>query len=477
MRPTRMSQREQPADAQALNVRLPDGTVLRVASSFFIGRDFQCEVQVQDAHVSRRHAQVSFNRGGWSITDLQSSNGLFVDGQQVESAPIGDGIRVRLGADGPSLLIEPAVAPSYGDEVGEDDENVGERTQFFQSALRSQQRKYRWIIGVVASVAVAAGGYAYYTQTLLWKWAEDKFYQMKATDVLIAAGEEQVDQTGDTKAAALVKQYMEQRRQMETNYEQYSRKLYDRHLSPKDQLILKVTRIFGECDLTAPPDYIKEVSRFIAKWQSTSRYEAALKRARAGGYIDRIVTSFAARGLPRQFFYLAMQESDFIPTRIGPRTRFGIAKGMWQFIPETGKRFGLNVGSFFESPQVDLQDERLNWERATTAAARYIKDIYATDAQASGLLVIASYNWGEHRVIDTVKRMPKNPKERNFWRLLAMRSIPEETYNYVFYIVAAAVIGENPRLFGFQFDNPLEAAAPPARSASVRLQAAPRTSR
>jgi membrane-bound lytic murein transglycosylase D len=476
MRPTHMSPREQPADPPALNVRLPDGTVLRVASSFLIGRDFECEVQVQDAHVSRRHAQVSFDRGQWVIHDLQSSNGLHVEGQQVESAPIGDGIRVRLGADGPSLSIKPAGAPS-DDEADEGEESAGERTQYFENVIRSQQRKYRWMIGAVASVAMALGGYAYYTHTLLEKWAENKFYEMKATDVLIAAGEEQVDKTGDAKTALLVRQYMQQRREIETNYDQYAKKLFDRHLSPQDQLILKVTRIFGECELTAPPDYIKEVSRFIAKWQSTSRYEAALKRARAGGYIDRIVTSFAARGLPRQFFYLAMQESDFIPTRIGPRTRYGIAKGMWQFIPETGKRFGLNVGSFFDSPQVDLQDERLNWERATTAAARYIKDIYATDAQASGLLVIASYNWGEHRVIDTVKRMPKNPRDRNFWQLLAMRSIPEETYNYVFYIVAAAVIGENPRLFGFQFDNPLEPAGRPARSATVTLPAALRTSR
>lgn len=473
-----MSQREQPADAPAINVRLPDGTVLGLTRPFLIGRDFECEVQVQDAHVSRRHAQVSVDRGQWFIHDLQSSNGLYVEGQQVETAPIGAGIRVRLGADGPSLLIEPAAAPSY-DEVGEDEdeENVGERTQFFQSALRSQQRKYRWIIGAVASVAIAAGGYAYYTHTLLEKWAENKFYEMKATDVLIAAGEEQVDQTGDAKTAALVRQYMQQRQEMEANYEQYVKKLYDRRLSPQDQLILKVTRIFGECELTAPPEYIKEVSRFIAKWQSTSRYEAALKRAREGGYMDRIVTSFAARGLPRQFFYLAMQESDFIPTRIGPRTRYGIAKGMWQFIPETGKRFGLNVGNRYDSPQVDPQDERLNWERATTAAARYIKDIYATDAQASGLLVIASYNWGEHRVIDTVKRMPKNPKERNFWQLLAMRSIPDETYNYVFYIVAAAVIGENPRLFGFPFDNPLEPYAAPVRSANITDLDGTRTSR
>jgi membrane-bound lytic murein transglycosylase D len=53
--------------------------------------------------------------------------------------------------------------------------------------------------------------------------------------------------------------------------------------------------------------------------------------------------------------------------------------------------------------------------------------------------------------------MPENPKERNFWRLLAnyRNEIPQETYDYVFYVISAAVIGENPGLFGFDFDNPL----------------------
>jgi hypothetical protein len=51
--------------------------------------------------------------------------------------------------------------------------------------------------------------------------------------------------------------------------------------------------------------------------------------------------------------------------------------------------------------------------------------------------------------------MPKNPRERNFWKLLRDHKIPNETYNYVFYIFSAAVIGENPQLFGFDFENPL----------------------
>ena len=54
--------------------------------------------------------------------------------------------------------------------------------------------------------------------------------------------------------------------------------------------------------------------------------------------------------------------------------------------------------------------------------------------------------------------MPANPRERNFWRLLAQYpgDVPPETREYVFRIVAAAAIGENPRLFGFQVDSPLK---------------------
>ena len=70
---------------------------------------------------------------------------------------------------------------------------------------------------------------------------------------------------------------------------------------------------------------------------------------------------------------------------------------------------------------------------------------------------MACYNWGEDSVLPLVRSMPPNPKDRNFWKLLSVyrKKVPQETYDYVFYIVSAAVIGENPRLFGFDFDNPL----------------------
>jgi len=127
-------------------------------------------------------------------------------------------------------------------------------------------------------------------------------------------------------------------------------------------------------------------------------------------------------------------------------------------MPATGRAYGLEPGPLVGQPRPDPLDDRQDFEKATRAAAEYLYDIYTTDAQASGLLVIASYNWGQTNVLRLIRSLPESPRERNFWNLLTQYRdrIPKETYGYVFNIVAAAVIGENPRLFGFDFDSPLQ---------------------
>jgi hypothetical protein len=330
----------------------------------------------------------------------------------------------------------------------------------FQQIQQKQRRQYRWVIGVLVVAGLSATGYAIYAHQQLkaqQALAEAIFYDMKGQDVIIAQAQEKLAESGSTEGQQQVREYMEQRRRLEKNYDKYVTELYDRRLNETERLILKVTRLFGECELAAPPEYINEVKLYIKKWKSTKRWPQGVKKAEDLGYTRKIAINFKARGLPAQYFYLALQESDFNVNAAGKRTRWGIAKGMWQFIPETGKTYGLNIGPWYDTPQPDPLDDRLNWEKATPAAASYIKNIYATDAQASGLLVIASYNWGERRVIDILRKMPANPRERNFWRVLEKHrdQLPLETYNYVFSIVSAAVIGENPRLFGFDFDNPL----------------------
>jgi membrane-bound lytic murein transglycosylase D len=478
----------------SLSVRTEDGRVLRFSQPFQIGRDRDCGVRIENVQVSRHHARVAFEDGRWRLRDLKSGNGIFVDGRRVESASIDSRLTIHLGADGPRVVMDvetralpkpppPIPAPSASETVllssyaeryfgakgstpNEDEESVGGRTLMIRKAFHRVQRKQRRIYGAIlaiaALVALIAAAYAYYGHRQLRQQealAQDLFYSMKLQDVAIANVERGLLASGKPQDQDQVQRYLARRREMENSYDRYvsGLKLYDHPLTAQEQLILRVTRLFGECELAAPPEYLAEVASYIRKWQSTGSFAAAVNRARDKGYAKKIAAEFERQDLPAQFFYLAMQESGFNEAAVGPPTRMGFAKGMWMFIPETGRRYGLTIGPLAGIPKPDVADDRHNWEKETRAAASYIKDIYATDAQASGLLVMASYNWGEGRVIKLLRTMPANPRERNFWKLLQRyrEQVPPETYNYVLSIVSAAVIGENPKLFGFGVDSPL----------------------
>jgi membrane-bound lytic murein transglycosylase D len=475
-----------------LRVRTLDGRSFRFSQSFHIGRGDDCEVRIEDVHVSRKHVEVSFSDGHWRIRDLGSSNGVFVNGERVETAAIDDGVTLRLGgADGPSLALEaesPALttkpplpltlpAQRHGGDTKlpvnyaeryfgatAEEEELGPRTMMIRKAFKEvqkkQKRRYGVVVALVALVAIGMGAYAYHGQQQIRRQralAEELFYGMKSLDVDIANVEQAVAKSGNTRDQEQVRRYLVRRRQMEANYDAFLSALNLKKLTEQERLIMRVTRTFGECDLAAPPEYLTEVAGYIRRWQSSGRYAKAVNLAQEMGYPRKIAEEFIGQNLPPQFFYLAMQESDFDAYNSGPPTYMGIAKGMWQFIPETGARYGLTIGKLAKARVPDPSDDRQKWDKATQAAARYIKDIYSTDAQASGLLVMASYNWGEQRVIRLLRSMPANPRERNFWQVLEKHreQVPRETYDYVFYIVAAAVIGENPRLFGFPFDSPL----------------------
>lgn len=463
-----------PSQPPEITVRTPDRRTYRFRSTFVIGRDRDCDVRLDDGRVSRRHARGVFERGEWRIEDLDSGNGLYVGDRRVQSAPVKPAATVRLGPDGPQLdldaelqvgetiILSDYMERYFKDEAG--DRPVGKDTVMIRKAFKRvqqrQRRTYVAAIGVVAAVALVAAGYAYYNYRQVRQQqsiAEEMFYSMKAIDVSLAALEVKLLASGGAQGQEDVQRYRERRRELEANYERFLSGLSGRQFSPQEQSILRVTRLFGECEVAAPPEYLAEVMTYIRRWQSTKRYASAVGHAQQMGYVPRIVQAFQQQNLPPQFFYLAMQESDFIETRTGPPTRMGFAKGMWMFIPDTGRRYGLTIGPLQAYARPDPQDDRHNWEKATRAAAAYIKDIYSTDAQASGLLVMASYNWGEGRIINLLRSMPANPRERNFWQLLVRyrERVPKETYDYVLSIVSAAAIGENPRLFGFNFDNPL----------------------
>ena len=266
-----------------------------------------------------------------------------------------------------------------------------------------------------------AGGYSQWQVTRLKVAAREVFYAMKALDVDIANLERTIAQSGNLDArAARLQAYTRRRRDVQNAYDNYLERLnlYDARLTQEEQLILRITRVFGESELAAPTDYIENVRTYIRKWQASDRYERAIARAERMGYVRPIAEEFVAHHLPPQFFYLALQESKLDPLLSGPPTTYGITKGMWQLMPETAAQYGLTIGPLANLRGPDPGDERHDWLADTRAAAGYIKDMYSMDAQASGLLVIVGYNWGEGKIFELLRSMPANPEERNFWKLL-----------------------------------------------------------
>jgi len=464
------------------------------SGAFCIGRDEGCEVQAAQAGiVSRRHAEVFFNDEAWWVRDLGSTNGTYLDDKRIKLAPLHGQHVLRLGQAGPKfqLIVEQGAggetAPGELDEYirhylgqGQDDgQPSGKHTMMIRRAFgmvqRKQKRLYGGLIAAAVAVALAMMGLAIWRQVHFERIrdaAQKIFYSMKEQDVRIAQLRSLIEKQGGAELETQLARLEEGRQAQARHYDDFidDLGLYNR-LSAKEKAIFRVARIFNESEIRLPEGFVAEVLREIQMHWYPARHglKRILQDADGKGYTPFIVRTMQKHGLPPQFFYLALQESRFDPNAVGPPTPYGRAKGMWQFIPATARRYGLDPGARHASARVDPSDERLDFEKATWAAARYLRDIYSELAQASGLLAMASYNWGEHRVIARLRELPglenipeeelaQNPELRNYWRFYSEYNdrIPEQTKDYVRKIFAAAVIGEDPRLFGFDFDNPLQ---------------------
>jgi membrane-bound lytic murein transglycosylase D len=169
------------------------------------------------------------------------------------------------------------------------------------------------------------------------------------------------------------------------------------------------------------------IDYFVAK----ERDRFGMWIARSGRYLPMIQRIFREQGLPEELAYTAMIESGFSPRAV---SRVG-AKGMWQFMEGTGRRYGLVINRWV--------DERLDPVKSTIAAARYLGDLYGMFGH--WFLAQAGYNAGEGRVAQAIQRA----RTSDFWALTQTRHLPEETKLFVPQILAAAVITREPGRYGF----------------------------
>lgn len=165
---------------------------------------------------------------------------------------------------------------------------------------------------------------------------------------------------------------------------------------------------------------------------------------RVGRYGPMIRAELAARDMPQDLLYLAIIESGLDANAYSSAD----AAGIWQFIPETGQRYGLEVSQYV--------DERRDPVKATAAALTYLQQLH--DRFDSWFLAAASYNTGENRVgrIMTEITGSERGSDENYWKIGHL--LPRETRDYVPLMIAAGHIAKDPASHGFpelNFQEPL----------------------
>lgn len=166
--------------------------------------------------------------------------------------------------------------------------------------------------------------------------------------------------------------------------------------------------------------------------RAKGRLELGLRRA--GLYGPTVVQILEEEGVPTDIFWLALVESNF-NAQAYSRAR---AKGLFQFIPSTGRRYGMDIDFW--------RDERADFEKCARASARYLT--YLHGLFGDWHLAMAAYNAGEGKVGRGLKRTGRH----DYWHLRRTRHIRPETKNYVPAMLAVMTIVRDPARYGIDFD-------------------------
>ncbi len=183
----------------------------------------------------------------------------------------------------------------------------------------------------------------------------------------------------------------------------------------------------------------KRVVAYVEYFSTRHKEFFSASLVRSGRYVEAFQSAFDQAGIPKDLVYMAHVESAF-KTNAYSRAR---AKGIFQFIAATGRRYGLRIDSWV--------DERSDPNKSAHAAAAYLKDLYGMFGD--WYLALAAYNAGEGKI----QRSLAKTKKDDFWSLASTKFLRPETRNYVPAILAATLIAKQPEKFGFdvQLDPPV----------------------
>ena len=179
------------------------------------------------------------------------------------------------------------------------------------------------------------------------------------------------------------------------------------------------------------PDRTRPRVESEIRWYAKNQDYLRRTADRARLYLPYIVRQVEQRGMPLELALLPIVESAFQPFAYSPMG----AAGLWQFIPSTGRLYGLKQGWWY--------DARRDVIASTRAALGYLSKL-SQDFDGDWLLAVAAYNWGEGNVMRALARNRARGKPADVWSL----RLPRETRTYVSRLLAVAAIVAEPDRYG-----------------------------
>ena len=173
------------------------------------------------------------------------------------------------------------------------------------------------------------------------------------------------------------------------------------------------------------------IQQYINYYQGRGRSTMENGLRRSGQYMKMARQIFKEEGVPIDITWLGQVESSWKPKALS----WASASGLWQFVPSTGRQFGLRQTAWI--------DERNSYEQATRASAKYLKTL-AARYNGNWELAMAAYNTGAGNVDRGISRAGT----ASFWAIYPY--IYQETRNYVPNILAVILIAKNPEKYGFK---------------------------
>lgn len=439
-----------------------------------------------DSSLSRHHATIYRENDRLWILDNNSTNGTFVN--NVSAALSGtilqNGDAIKLGNE---TIIR--IHCSEADQVSTKDKfAVASRTS--SSALSSN---FNYLPLAIVAVAIVIIGFAVFVVASKALIAQDSNAETVVRDQSNLDEDELPDETAENKKANKKKSKAERTLAENSNVsptpETPGDNLTGNQVENKQNVPVAAGKTYSQMSETEKRQFIEKEARVVAAMIGNQSGDAAppaaverikifvdafSKRLRttrkndctAGGWVTSdlqtlierasrnaqfIVPAFNSEGISPQIgLYLAMIESEHCVCLQSPTGPLG----MFQFTKATGKQFGLDTKP---SASPANPDERCEPDKAAAAAARYVKFLtgrYGTGS-LSVPLAIASYNSGEGGLSTNLQTALTGEfnQERSFWTLVANQTklssqFQKENIKYVPKFFAAAIVGENPIVFG-----------------------------